>query len=127
MVINELRMNPDQTCLGHVLTQAGYETGYIGKWHLFANQLGNHFDPKNSFVPRGPRRLGFDGYWAAYNFHHNYYDSYYHTESPKKIFYGDDVFGPDAQTDMALAFLAKRTPDDSPFFLMISYGTPHDP
>ena len=92
MVINELRMNPNQTCLGHVLTRAGYDTGYIGKWHLYANQLGNHNDPKNSFVPRGPHRLGFDGYWAAYNFHHNYYGSYYHTESPEKIFYGDGVF-----------------------------------
>jgi len=127
MVINELRINPNQTCLGHVLTQAGYETGYIGKWHLFANQLGNHFDPENSFVPRGLHRLGFDGYWAAYNFHHNYYGSYYHTESPEKIFYSDDVFEPDAQTDMALDFLTKKTSSDSPFFLMISYGTPHDP
>jgi len=127
MVINELRMNPNQTCLGHVLTQAGYETGYIGKWHLYANQLGNHFDPRNSFVPRGPHRLGFDGYWAAYNFHHNYYGSYYHTESTEKIFYGDGVFEPDAQTDMALDFLAKKASGVTPFFLMVSFGTPHDP
>ena len=27
MVINELRMNPNQRCLGHVLSEAGYETG----------------------------------------------------------------------------------------------------
>ena len=127
MVINELRMNPNQTCLGHILTQAGYDTGYIGKWHLYANQRGDHFDPKNSFVPRGPHRLGFDGYWAAYNFHHEYYGSYYHTESPEKIFYGDHVFEPDAQTDMALDFLAKKASGDAPFFLMVSYGTPHDP
>ena len=70
MVINELRMNTNHTCLAHCLTQAGYETGYIGKWHLYANQLGHHRDPRNSFVLRGPDRLGFDGYWAAYNFHH---------------------------------------------------------
>ncbi|MEJ2704486.1 MAG: sulfatase [Sedimentisphaerales bacterium] len=127
MVINELRINPNQTCLGHVLTRAGYETGYIGKWHLYANQLGHHNDPKNSFVPRGPHRLGFDGYWAAYNFHHDYYGAYYHTESPKKIFYGKGVFEPDAQTDLALDFLAKKSSGDAPFFLMVSYGTPHDP
>ena len=127
MVINELRINPNQTCLGHMLTRAGYDTGYIGKWHLYANQLGHHFEPKNSFVPRGPHRLGFDGYWAAYNFHHNYYGSYYHTESPEKIFYGDDVFEPDAQTDLALEFLAGKKSGQAPFFLMVSYGTPHDP
>ncbi len=127
MVINELRINPNQRCLGHVLTDAGYETGYIGKWHLYANQLGNHFDPVNSFVPRGPDRLGFDGYWAAYNFHHQYYGSYYHTESPEKIFYGEGVFEPDAQTDMAIDFISKKADTDDPFFLMVSYGTPHDP
>ena len=127
MVINELRLNPNHRCLGHVLTEAGYETGYIGKWHLYADQLGHHNDPRNSFVPRGPHRLGFDGLWAAYNFHHNYYGSYYHTESPEKIFYGDDVFEPDAQTDMALGFISEKGKGDKPFFLMVSYGTPHDP
>ncbi len=127
MVINELRMNPNQVCLGHALTQGGYDTGYIGKWHLYANHLGDHFNPVNSFVPRGPHRLGFDGYWAAYNFHHDYYGAYYHTESPEKIFYGEGVFEPDAQTDMAIDFLSKKKDGAKPFFLMVSYGTPHDP
>lgn len=127
MVINELRMNTRHTCLAHCLTRAGYVTGYIGKWHLYANQKGNHYDPKNSFVPAGPNRLGFDGYWAAYNFHHNYYDAYYHTESPEKIFYGKGVYEPDAQTDLAVDFINKATKAGEPFFLVLSVGTPHDP
>ncbi len=72
MVINELRINPNQRCLAQVLTDAGYETAYIGKWHLWANELGHHDDPKNAYIPPGPYRLGFDGFWAAYNFHHRY-------------------------------------------------------
>ena len=68
MVISELRMNPNQRCLGHILTEADYDTCYIGKWHLYANELGHHDEPRNSFVPRGPDHLGFDGEWAAYNF-----------------------------------------------------------
>lgn len=127
MVINELRMRTDHECFGHVLTRARYETGYIGKWHLYANQLGNHHDPKNSFVPPGPDRLGFDGYWAAYNFHHNYYKAYYHTDSPKKIFYGDDAYEPDAQTDMMIDFLSRAAESEKPFAAFLSYGTPHDP
>ena len=127
MVINELRINPNQRCFGHALTEGGYETGYVGKWHLYANQLGHHLDPKNSFVPRGPHRLGFDGYWAAYNFHHNYYGAYYHTESPEKIFYGPGVFEPDAQTDLALNFIDKKAKGDKPFALFLSWGPPHDP
>jgi len=127
MVINELRMRTDHECVGHVLSHAGYQTGYIGKWHLYANQLGRHEDPKNSFVPPGPNRLGFDGYWAAYNFHHRYYNAYYHTDSPEKISYGEGVYEPDAQTDMAIGFLEKAAKADKPFALVLSYGTPHDP
>lgn len=127
MVINELRMRTDHECFGHVLTRAGYRTGYVGKWHLYANQLGNHHDPKNSFVPPGPDRLGFDGYWAAYNFHHEYYKAYYHTNSPEKISYGDGVYEPDGQTDLAIDFLGRAAKAGEPFALFLSYGTPHDP
>lgn len=127
MVINELRMRTDHECFGHVLTRGGYQTGYIGKWHLYANELGNHYDPKNSFVPRGPDRLGFDGYWAAYNFHHNYYKAYYHTESPEKIPYPEGAYEPDAQTDMMIDYINRAAKSNKPFAAFLSYGTPHDP
>lgn len=125
MVINELRINPDHRCFAHILAENGYETAYIGKWHLWANQLGNHYDPKNSFVPPGPYRLGFDGFWAAYNFHHEYYQGYYHTNSPDKIFI--EGYEPDGQTDIAIEVLKNYSLSDKPFALFLSYGTPHDP
>jgi len=84
MVINELRIQTSHDTFGKVLTCSGCQTAYIGKWHLYANQLGHYHESKNSFVPPGPHRLGFDGYWAAYNFHHNYYGAYYHTDTPEK-------------------------------------------
>ena len=129
MVINELRMRTDLQCFGHVLTQGGYETCWIGKWHLYANELGNHNDPKNSYTPPGPDRLGFDGYWAAYGFHHVYYGAYYHTDSPAKIYYGEGVYEPDAQTDMMIEWLESlpKGPEAKPFAAFLSYGTPHDP
>lgn len=131
MVINELRMNPNQRCLGHMLTDAGYNTGYIGKWHLFANELGSHYEPRNSFVPRGPHRLGFDGEWKAFNFHHENFSppAYYHAETPEKIAYGPGEYEPTAQTDQAIDFIgrAARDPEDRPFSLIVSYGPPHDP
>jgi len=127
MVINELRMRTDHECFGHVLTRSGYQTAYIGKWHLYANQLGNHHDPKNSFVPPGPHRLGFDGYWAAYNFHHNYYNAYYHSDTPEKIFYGKNIYEPDAQTGLMIDFISKASKSNKPFAAFLSYGTPHDP
>lgn len=128
MVINELRLNPYQDCLGHVLTRGGYNTAYIGKWHLYANVLGDHSNPDNSFVPRGVHRLGFNGYWAAFNFHHDYYSTYYHTESKDKIFWDPGVYEPDGQTDLALDWLKCRAQkSSSPFAMVLSWGTPHDP
>jgi arylsulfatase A-like enzyme len=129
MVINEIRLNPEhhKHAFAHILNEAGYETSYIGKWHMYAAEWGNHYDPKNSFIPKGPDRLGFDGYFAAYNFHHNYYGAaaYYHLDTPEKIYC--DQYEPDTQTDMAIEQLHRLSGQDKPFALFLSLGTPHDP
>ena len=125
MVINELRMNPNHECLAQVLTRNGYDTGYIGKWHLWANELGNHYDSKNSFTPPGPYRLGFDGFWAAYNFHHENYKGYYHTYSPEKILVNG--YEPDFQTELAIDRIKHYSRAGKPFALFLSIGAPHDP
>jgi arylsulfatase A-like enzyme len=127
MVINELRMHPGQPCFGHALTRAGYETAYIGKWHLYANEFGGHDKPRNSFVPPGPHRLGFDGLWAAYNFNHLNYGAHYHRDSPEQLSWGPGVYEPDAQTDLAIDFIRARAGGTAPFALFLSWGPPHDP
>ncbi len=127
MVINEIRINPNHRCFAHVLNENGYETSYIGKWHMYAAQLGHHYDVKNSFIPPGPDRLGFDGYFAAYNFHHEYYapKAYYHLDTNEKIYC--TKYEPDQQTDMAIDRIRAHKADRRPFALFLSYGTPHDP
>ena len=133
MVINELRVGTDHECFGHVLSRGGYRTAWVGKWHLYANQLGRHDDARNSFTPPGPNRLGFDGYWASYGFHHQYYRGYYHTDTPEKLSYGEGVYEPNGQTDLAIKYLRRAAKvkkvekAGEPFALFLSYGTPHDP
>ncbi len=125
MIINTVRMNPNHECFGHVLTQAGYETSYIGKWHLWGTKRGNYYDPEYAYTPPGPYRLGFDGRWAAFNFLHNYYLAEYYTDSPKP----QKVLGyePDFQTDLAIEHMAEMAAAGKPFAQFISFGTPHDP
>ena len=129
MVINEIRLNPDhhKQCLAHVLTDGGYECGYLGKWHLWAAQLGNHYDPKNSFVPPGKDRLGFDKYFGHFNFHHNFYGAaaYYHLDTPEKIY--TPGYEPDAHTDITIKQLERLAATDKPFAFFLSLGSPHDP
>ena len=117
MVINELRMNTNHVFLAQVLDRAGYDTAYIGKWHLWAKELGNHYDPKNSFVPPGPYRFGFDGFWAAYNFHHEYDKAYYHTDSPEKI--AVNGYEPDVQTELAIGQVKRLAEAGKPFALFV--------
>ncbi len=124
MVINELRMNPNQVCFGHVLEAGAFDTAYIGKWHLWASSP-DHSLVENQFVPPGPYRLGMDGYWAGYNFWHQYYDAFYFEDDPQPI--RVEGYEPDAQTDMALRWLEDRPDPERPFALFLSYGTPHDP
>ncbi|HBQ65030.1 MAG TPA: hypothetical protein DD727_08980 [Clostridiales bacterium] len=132
MVINEIRLNPDHhpDTFAHVLRRNGYETDYIGKWHMYANQFGYHDKPENSFIPPGKHRLGFDGYFAAYNFHHQYYGGYYHLDTPEKI----PMLGyePDRLTDLCLNRIdhwvdAAQKGNDQPFAIFLSLPTPHDP
>lgn len=127
MVINEIRMNTNHHTFADVLNENGYETAYIGKWHMYAAELGNHYDPKNSYIPKGRDRLGFDGYFAGYNFRHEYSvgTAYYHLDSPEKIYY--NKYEPDAQVDMAVEQLERLSGGHKPFALFLSLGTPHDP
>jgi arylsulfatase A-like enzyme len=126
MAINELRMNPNHRCLGHVVTEAGYQTGYVGKWHLWANSS-NHNAMESSYIPPEMRkyRLGWDGFWAAYNFNHQYYRNFYYMDEPVR--HSFPGYEPDGQTDMAIDFVRKHAGKDKPFYLTLSMGTPHDP
>ncbi len=125
MVINTIRMNPNHECFAHVLNAGGYETAYIGKWHLWGTKRGNYYDTEYAYTPPGEYRLGFDDFWAGYNFLHNYYVAEYYGDTPKPI----RVHGyePNFQTDLAIEQIERMNEGDNPFALFLSYGTPHDP
>ena len=125
MIINEIRLSPEHECFGHALTRAGYQTGYIGKWHMWANQLGHHNLIRNGFVPPGRYRLGFDGFWAAYNFNHFYYHSPYFLDDPTPHL--REQYEPDGQTDMAIDYVKRAAHSSEPFALFLSWGPPHYP
>ena len=78
MIANDLRLREEQVTLAEILRDAGYRTGFVGKWHLD----GGPRDP--GFVPPGPRRQGFD-FWAAYECHHRHFEPDYYRDTPEVI------------------------------------------
>ena len=125
MVINELRLSPEHQTFGHALKRGGYRTAYVGKWHLWANQLGGHELTRNGFVPPGPYRLGFDDVWAGYNFNHTYYGGpYFRDTTNREIWKG---YEPDDQTTFTTNFIRDCAKRSEPFAAFLSWGPPHSP
>lgn len=117
MMANDLRLREEQVTLAERLRDAGYRTGFIGKWHLD----GGPREP--GFVPPGPRRQGFE-FWAAYECHHKHFQPDYFRDTPEPIVV--NKFEPEASCDFAVEFL-KTQPKEKPFFLTVQMGPPHDP
>ncbi|MEQ9409928.1 MAG: sulfatase [Fuerstiella sp.] len=125
MVVNELRMNPNHDTLGTLLTAKGYCCDYIGKWHLWANEPGRHRRTPNAFCPPGPYRLGFNGFWAAYNFNHGNYDAFFFRDTAERQ--AIQGWGPVHFTDLAVHRIQHHARTQQPFAMVVSYSPPHDP
>lgn len=122
MVINEINMNPNHRTWAHVLGDAGYKLGYVGKHHW--NDLHRRdCDP-------GPARLGFDDYWAGYSFNHKSYNEFYHTEDENgqhRFIELKGQYGPEVFTTLAMDYIRKKTDAEEPFAVVLSWNPPHDP
>ncbi len=115
MFLNDIYLPSEELCFAEIFKSAGYNTAYIGKWHLDGHG-------RRDYIPR-ERRQGWD-YWKAAECDHNNYKSHYYTgDSDAKLFWEDyDVF---AQTKDAQQYITEHSKDDTPFVLMLSYGPPH--
>lgn len=115
--VNDMPVRTDLPSLGTVAKDNGYDTAYIGKWHLDGS-------PRSKFTPPGARRLGFD-HWEVYNCSHAYMDPKYYRDTPELI--KQAGYEPEVQTDLALDYLDSRREQDNPFCMVVSWGPPHDP
>lgn len=111
---NAIALPRDERTLAHHFAAAGYDTAYVGKWHL----AGYNTDP----VP--PESRGGYQHWVAADVPELMSDAY-----DARLFdaHGTELRLPgyraDAYVDAAIDYLAR--PHDRPFFLFCSITEPH--
>ena len=125
VAVNELRLNPNQDSIAHMFGRGKYACDHLGKWHLWAAEAGHHDAVENAFTPPGPYRMGFDSYWAGYNFNHQNYEAWYFRDTPKpeRI----EGFGDARFVDLAIDRVKEHAKQKEPFFMLLALSTPHDP
>jgi uncharacterized sulfatase len=125
---NGIALPLEETTIAHLLSDAGYEVGYIGKWHLAStNGLGEaDVDYRTEPVPP-ERRGGYVDYWLASDvleFTSHSYDGHMFNGEMEKVTFPEGRYRVDAQTDWILDYLRARD-GERPFFLFVSYIEPH--
>lgn len=113
--LNDVPLRDEAVSLAQAYRGAGYQTAYIGKWHLD----GNH---RSAFIPR-ERRQGFE-FWKVLGCTHAYNDSFYYGDEDVRLKW--DGYDAIAQTREARQYLRDHA-DGPPFLLVLSWGPPHDP
>ena len=115
VIVNDVPISGDPVGLGDAFKAAGYDTAFIGKWHVDGRGRSSYIPPE--------RRLGFNTFKALECTHDYNRSFYYDGDDPTlRVWDGYDVF---AQTAAAQRYLETR--DDRPFLLVLSWGPPHNP
>ncbi|MEN8157106.1 MAG: sulfatase-like hydrolase/transferase [Bacteroidota bacterium] len=124
-------LRPDPTAFGNAFKDNGYQTGYIGKWHLddaqHAEELLGYKPDGNrgwdTWTPPGPKRQGFE-FWHAYNAYDSHEAPHYWEDNTVMIEPGK--WSPEHEADVAIGFMESRD-KQKPFLLMLSINPPHPP
>lgn len=124
-----LMLKPQEITFGDVFKEYGYQTAYIGKWHLDASE-GNFFTNPlsmakewDAYTPAGERRHGFD-YWFSYGAMDNHLDPHYWQNSITAIY--PQQWSVEVETEKAIEYLKNRD-RGKPFCMVISWNPPHPP
>ncbi|HOD02425.1 MAG TPA: sulfatase-like hydrolase/transferase [Clostridiales bacterium] len=122
---NGIPLTKDYKPLAEFFNEAGYETAYVGKWHLASDRIPKAgFHCEKEAIPK-ERRGGYKHFWRAADvleFTSHGYDGYVFDENnTKREFKG---YRADCINDFALEYINTKT-SDKPFFLFISQLEPH--
>ena len=123
-------LSPDEITIHDVLHDAGYETAYVGKWHLDESEQNYSSRPRSgaeewdAYTPPGERRHHID-FWYSYGAMNDHLHPHYWHDDERQI--NADQWSAQHDTDIALRWLKDRKDKKQPFSLFISWNPPHPP
>jgi arylsulfatase A-like enzyme len=107
-------IRPEEISIAHLMKDAGYTTGHFGKWHL---------GPVKAESPINPGAMGFNE-WVS---HDNFFEmnpQLSRNGAAPELFEGESS---EIVVAEAIKFIEKARENDQPFFVVIWYGSPHEP
>lgn len=121
--VNGIELPLDEKPLAAYFNENGYETAYVGKWHLASNKAKN-LRYQVTAIPEAYRG-GYKDYWMAADVleatSHGYNGFVFDKDCKKHEFIG---YRADAINNYAIDYLHQKT-SDKPFFMFISQIEPH--
>jgi len=128
--INGAPLPEGQPTISHMLRDRGYQTCYLGKWHVAGTE--NRTGGWKKLVPEW-QRAAWDE-WVGYDNNNKQWDCWVHGGLGKDFFHSRlDGFETDVLTDMLIERVrnwGKQQAEDAgakPFFAVLSVQPPHSP
>lgn len=122
----EWRMAPTERTLADEFNEQGYETFYIGKWHLDGGHGRMGSALQTGRTPVRKVNQGRWQRWSGFELRNDPYDTYYFRDDdpvPRPI----EGYQTDGLFDIAMDYLATRDESSRPFCLVLSVEPPHPP
>lgn len=107
-------IRPEEISIASLMKDSGYATAHYGKWHL---------GPVKSESPTNPAAFGFEEYLS--------HDNFFEMDPPLSVNGAEPVIFEGESSEIlireAQKFMDKAMEEDKPFFVVIWYGSPHEP
>lgn len=126
-------LREDAVTISDILSQNGYDCGYIGKLHVDFPTKNNPQNPGtyvenripawDAFTPR-EKRHGFR-YWYSYGTFDDHKNPHYWDSEDRR--HEIREWSPKHEADKAIQFIQSDRDKSKPFFLMVSMNPPHHP
>jgi len=125
--MNHTPLNDDEVTWAKILQLDGYETGYIGKWHLNGESKPDFSNEKRAFGFNDIEYMFNRGHWKLFDEKQGKVGAYDWIDRKKVSGSLEKTYATDFIFDKGIKFMKPHIRRGEPFALMMSIPDPHGP